>query len=429
MIPLNAFPAYMYGRELRLKFLSRYPSNIIERAIDTFEQRNKQIVRKRDLIEAIRGVLRDEHDLRVANLIYYSLRVFYRMEEPKSFLAFKKKRIAIKDEWDVRIVFYDWVQKNYGGFIPLEEREEAIKKFCDEYGINKEKIDSVLAGGILKGYKLVRRTMQPPTPREVISVSNFLLIEKTLGISNYAIVVFKNIDMKGALMKDLLFRSKRARLLLDFKIDKNKLICYLSGPFQVFKHPSPIYGEGIRYILMGALCRHKTWWLKASVRYRKRNLMFEISSSNPALREIIPPWRYTGDTYSVKPFDSEAEQRLYYMLCRMFPEGKIVRESDIIQTPDGRIFIPDFTVSLDGSKVFIELVGFWTENYAKKKREKLDKVYECGIKNIIALVDKKLAKYFRGAGFTVIPFDREFNIARRLREAIQVITGSRNNLA
>ena len=418
MIPLNAYPAYVRGRELYLKFLSRYPEDLLERIIGLFEEKNRSIIRRKELIEDIRRVLKHEHDLRIPNLIYYSMRVFYGLEEPKIPLILRNRQIAVKDEWDLRKIFYRWVQENYGGFIPIKLREEAINRFCSEYGIEPEKLDNILAGGILRGLKLIRRIERPPTPKELVDISNFLLLEKTLGISNYATVVFHDVDIKGAIVKDLLFRSKRARLILDFKIEDNKLVCYLSGPFQIFKHPSPIYGEGIRYVLVGALCRCRRWWLKAWVRYRKRNVVFKISSNNPKFTGLKPPWEYTGERWRCTAFDSQVEQKLYYLLSRMYPDAKIMRESDVVFTPTGRIFIPDFSLEIGDKKVYVELVGFWTGGYARKKREKLSELYSGGVGNIVAVVDKKLEKYFANASFPVVFYDSEFSIARSLRNAI-----------
>lgn len=418
MIPLNAYPVMKRGREIRLKFILKYPQTKLQKIIELFESKNKKIVRRESLIEEIREIIAEEHDLRMINLLFHSMMVFYDLrEEKKPFIIGGKFRTLIRDEWDLKRIFYIWVQKNYGGFIPLEEREVAIKKFCEEHSISKEKLDNILAGGILRGYKLVRRTQNIPKVEELIGVSNFLLLEKTLGISNYAMVILYDVERKGALVKDLLYRSKRARLLLDFRFEDNKLICNVSGPFQIFKHPSPIYGEGISRVLVGSLCEHKKWSLKAVLQYRKRRYFFNISSNDPRIRYLIPPWRYRR-VQDIKPFDSEMEIRLWNMLKRLFPDFDTLREVDVLECADGTIFIPDFTLRKGKKEVYIELVGFWTEKYARKKREKLDKIYMSGITKIIAIVDKKLKKFFNNTRYPVIYYDKSFVFAKSLKNAV-----------
>ncbi|MEX0567635.1 MAG: DUF790 family protein [Candidatus Njordarchaeota archaeon] len=418
MIPLNAYPIIRRGKEIRLKFISRYSRSKLQKVIDLFESKNKKIIRKNDLIEEMRDIMSEEHDLRVINLLFYSLMVFYDLhEEKRPFIIGGKSRVLIRDEWDLKRIFYMWVQKKYGGFIPLEDREIAINKFCEEYRIDKEKLDNILAGGILRGYKLVRRTQNVPKVEEVIGISNFLLLEKTLGISSYATVIFYNVERKGAFVKDLLYRSKRARLLLDFRFENNDLVCDVSGPFQIFKHPSPIYGEGISRVLVGSLCKHKNWRLRVGLQYRKRNYFFNISSSDQKIKHLIPPWKYRHGQ-DIKQFDSETEMRLWNILKRLFPEFNIAREVDILEGVDGTIFIPDFTLRKDKKEVYIELVGFWTEKYARKKREKLDKIYISGIKSIIAVVDKKLKNFFGNTRYPVIYYDKRFIFAKSLKKAV-----------
>ncbi len=405
-----------------MKYLSMYPQQYVRRAIELMEQKRGQKVAKEKLIEGLREIFMDEHDLRVVNLLYYSLLVFYELGEEKlPIMTSGKIRMRIKDKWDLRLLFYEWVQKTFGGFIPKDERESAISRFCEEYGIRRDVLENVLAGEILQGYKLIRRTTIIPTPNDIVAVSNFLLIEKTLSLSDTATIYFYDVDRKGTLIKDMLFRAKRARLLLDFREENNTLICFLSGPFQIFKHPSPIYGEYISYILVGSLVKHRKWKLRAWIRYRKRKALYEISSYDRRIRFLEPPWRYHGRKRKIEAFDSEIEAKLYVLLRRLFPEAEILRESEIIVTDNKTVFIPDLVVKKNNKKAVVEIVGFWTENYAKKKREKLDAAYRSGVRNLIVVADKKLSKHFRDTKYPVLYYDKSLTIARSLRRIIEEI--------
>lgn len=428
MIPINAYPAYIRGGKLHLKYLSRYPQQRIRETIELMEKHRGRKVTRERLIGMLREIFPSEHDLRVINLIYYSLLVFYKLSEEKlSFTTSGRIRVRINDEWDLRLLFYQWVQETFGGFIPIEKRESAMLRFCEEYGVRRDALESVLAGGMLRGYKLIRRTSIVPSPEDIIAVSNFLLIEKTLGLSDSATIYFYDVSRKGSLIKDMIFRSKRARLILEFKEKNNMLICSLSGPLQIFKHPSPIYGEYISYILVGSLAAHRKWRLRAWVRYRKRKALYEISSYDSRIRLLEPPWKYHGKRRKIEAFDSEIEMKIYNLLRRIFPEARILRESEIISTEDGTIFIPDIVVEKNNRKAIVEIAGFWTENYAKKKREKLDAAYRSGIRNLVVVADKKLSKHFRNTQYPVLYFDKSLAIARSLRQAIgNILTGKRN---
>ncbi len=382
-----------------------------------FEKKRGDLVTRDELIETIKSIMRDENDLRRINLVYHALRVFYELKEEKVPIRMKNGRI-LREEWELRKMFYLWVQREFGGFIPMQFREKTIMMFCSEYGVEPDILERILAGSILRGHKLARVTHSIPAPVDIIDVASFLLIEKTLCISDSAEVVFFDVERKGTFIKDLLFRSKRFGLILDFQFRNNNLTCRLSGPFQIFKHPSPIYGEGISNALIGSLCRHKNWSLKAIVRYHKKRYVFEIDSNNTYMRSMKPTWVIRGYRKEPPLFDSSLERRLYSLLARLFKECEVLRESDIVESPDGRLFIPDFTVRKGNKSVYIELVGFWTEKYAKKKKEKLDSIYYGGIRNLIAIVDNKLAKYFRDAPYRTIFYDKMFTNVRALRNYV-----------
>jgi hypothetical protein len=64
---------------------------------------------------------------------------------------------------------------------------------------------------------------------------------------------------------------------------------------------------------------------------------------------------------------------------------KIKREPTILKA--GKYaFVPDFVLQRDGMKVYLEIVGFWTPEYLKKKIEKLKEVEE----PVILLINRKL---------------------------------------
>ena len=49
----------------------------------------------------------------------------------------------------------------------------------------------------------------------------------------------------------------------------------------------------------------------------------------------------------------------------------LVREPDPLILSSGKAFIPDFVFEKYGVKVYLEIVGFWTEDYLKRKLEKI----------------------------------------------------------
>ncbi|MHA1819729.1 MAG: DUF790 family protein [Promethearchaeota archaeon] len=108
-------------------------------------------------------------------------------------------------------------------------------------------------------------------------------------------------------------------------------------------------------------------------------------------------------------FDSGVESYLYRKLADKSKSilGKVRRDAEIIAI-NGKVIIPDFQIDYHQQKIFIEVIGFWTEQYKQKKYNKLkmladqisskearkndpeSPVYNDLIKNFILYIDAKL---------------------------------------
>lgn len=68
----------------------------------------------------------------------------------------------------------------------------------------------------------------------------------------------------------------------------------------------------------------------------------------------------------------------------------LVREDAPIPLPGGRVFLPDFTLRhRDGREALVELVGYWTPAYLE---EKIRKVEEAGLENLVLVVSRRLGE-------------------------------------
>ena len=181
--------------------------------------------------------------------------------------------------------------------------------------------------------------------------------------------------------------------------------------------------------LFPTLLRSKGWSLKAGILYKsyqgKRILEFTLDDSEEAFKPTPEADGYaetflsgsqieeeqeeyeTGDEETGKEeigregteftekksgaLEVDTETEAYDSnLEKMFGSlslgsWKIKREPTILKA--GKYaFVPDFVLQRDGMKVYLEIVGFWTPEYLKKKVEKLKEVEE----PVILLIDRKL---------------------------------------
>ena len=97
-------------------------------------------------------------------------------------------------------------------------------------------------------------------------------------------------------------------------------------------------------------------------------------------------------------FDSLIEEKFFKFFEREVPKGwKVIHEPEPIIVPEtGTLFIPDFALMRSNVKVYVEIIGFWTESYKKKKKEKLRilKEYTSPTIKLILLIDKKYKEFF-----------------------------------
>jgi len=97
-------------------------------------------------------------------------------------------------------------------------------------------------------------------------------------------------------------------------------------------------------------------------------------------------------------FDSSIEEK-FFKLFEKKPDGwTVVYEPEPIIVPEtGTLFIPDFALIRGNIKIYVEIIGFWTESYKKKKKAKLKilQKYTSPPIKLILLIDEKYKDFFK----------------------------------
>jgi hypothetical protein len=90
-------------------------------------------------------------------------------------------------------------------------------------------------------------------------------------------------------------------------------------------------------------------------------------------------------------FDSSVEEKFASRFEQSANGWKLVREPDPIIVSGGRAFVPDFGFEKYGRKVYLEIVGFWTEEYLERKMQKIVDVVSKKKIDLFLAVNEKLA--------------------------------------
>jgi hypothetical protein len=119
-----------------------------------------------------------------------------------------------------------------------------------------------------------------------------------------------------------------------------------------------------------------------------------------------------GDTY-----DSSLEEEFYR---RMRNLGYLVEREPGVIDAGGKAFVPDFAVWREGwsDKVYIEIAGFWTENYIKRK---IEKVKNSGVPLIVVAREEFGDSCDVGSKPEVVLFSKRINYGEVVRAINRIV--------
>jgi predicted nuclease of restriction endonuclease-like RecB superfamily len=171
--------------------------------------------------------------------------------------------------------------------------------------------------------------------------------------------------------------------------DNNNLLCSIDGPLSIFKLTDR-YGTSIAKLLPSIIVTGN-WSLKASIVRKTATMGKKIyefistsaeSTSLPSENDLIV---YDNDnikntaserlSYSASPsadsFDSNVEQK-FALKFKQFSNGwNLIREPNPLIVSNGKGFIPDFVFEKYGIRIYLEIIGFWTNDYLVRKIQKI----------------------------------------------------------
>jgi len=179
-------------------------------------------------------------------------------------------------------------------------------------------------------------------------------------------------------------QTKKEEILLKNK-KENKIICTVNGPLSIVRLTDR-YGMAmaklIPSIIFSEIWSINATILRKSISGMKKTYDFELSSTDKNIplfdastfdlqseQKSGPGLSY--DNYSMEYFDSSVEKKFMDKFLKFSTGWHLVREPDPLILSSGKAFIPDFVFEKYGVKVYLEIVGFWTEDYLKRKLEKI----------------------------------------------------------
>ncbi len=326
-------PAYVDGWKDRA---------VLEEVLNVFETAAHRMWRLTELDDRISS-LSEVHDYRL-------VRGLARLLRRRITLA-QESRISPRDLR--RLLF------SMGPVLSGHERARLLESVAARFEVTVEELEDDMFADI-EGEKRVTE-MKMMDAEQLAAWYNAELSETLIARSVRLIV------RAGGLWATILRRVKRFGLMYDV-IEEGGPGIEVTGPASVLRLTER-YGRSAAELLP-LLVEIGDWRLEGEIVLgaRRRILPFMMKSSDASFRYPFDILRQRP-----RPFDSTVEERFYHALKQASPDLKITREPAPLKTGTG-IMVPDFKIERGGRGIYVEIVGFWTPEYLRRKLEKLEKL-------------------------------------------------------
>ncbi|MHA1859709.1 MAG: DUF790 family protein [Candidatus Asgardarchaeia archaeon] len=368
--------------------------------VDSILRKSKDLDDLEDIPEEFYGFFEDFRITRgILKLASKSIKLRERYEEIVGEDLKTLRGKGLDDPIKLKLYFFKYVNEKFGGFVEEKDREKAIDGFSSLINLEKEKVRRLIDH--LMSDAIIRKVHLEFEPYKMVGMYNLRVLESLIMNCREVKVEFSGGSL-GTVAKRVVYTSKKYGILCDLFKDGDKLKVRFYGPVSIFGRPNR-FGKMICSALIEVIRTCKAIGcdvgsLSSTITIHGRNYKLHLRK--------LPPLAFRPTAKTVSMFDSEVEKRLYWAFKSTKLGGwNIEREPDPIMV-DGRLIVPDFLMYKGDRKVLVEVVGYWREEYLRKKIEQIEVLKNKGIK-ILIVANKKYSKILEKTGVPVISYYRD----------------------
>lgn len=251
-----------------------------------------------------------------------------------------------------------------------EKRKKILETVALETALSVEKVEEALYADLDE--ELLLEKFDPPSAVDLLQHYNLSLTQTLLF--DCTELSFK----ASGNWQNLFYTIKKLGLIYEVYQD-NGFWVKIDGPASLFKL-SKRYGINIAKLLP-IITNNPEWSLSAKILWKYTNEVCTLILESQKHGSLLPKPKAQPLTY-----DSAAEEKFASMFLAVGTGWVLKREPEPVLAGTG-VIVPDFSLEKSGLRVYLEIVGFWTEEYLLRKAEKLKHVQE----RMLLLVDEKLA--------------------------------------
>jgi len=262
--------------------------------------------------------------------------------------------------------------------VSAEERERVIQGVATSLKVQQEALEKALYSDVEE--ELILRKFDSIEPEPLVKHYNLSLTQTLL---------FKSLRMEFTATgnwKNILRAAKRLGLMYSIERNDGGYTASLDGPLSLFRMTDR-YGTSMAKLLPHIVASEK-WRLKADILGRSRDRIFSFELDSGEAKGLIEEIAYeTLETRAQGPYDSAVEER-FARSFNAYGSGWLLRREPEPLLAGRHLLIPDFSFQKQGMKVYLEIVGFWTQEYLERKINKLATITDV---DMIVAVDESLA--------------------------------------
>lgn len=278
------------------------------------------------------------------------------------------------DPQEARRAVFEAAAERYPVLTP-EARKLVISQASFALGLSENDLEQSLYADLED--HLVISSFQEPEASELLAYYNLGLAQALL---------FKATQLRFRMKsghKEVLRKLKQLGLMYDAVYDGDRVDITVEGPVSALKM-SERYGTSfaklLPYIVGSSGWKTDATILRKDYSGAPRLYRFEMAQETHS-HLFRKPFE------AAQEFDSSIEEAFHKSFGNAGTGWAISREPEPLIT--GKyLFIPDFLLEKDGLKVYVEIAGFWTAEYLRRKAAKLREIKD---QNLIVIANDKMS--------------------------------------
>ncbi|MCW4017764.1 MAG: DUF790 family protein [Candidatus Bathyarchaeota archaeon] len=262
--------------------------------------------------------------------------------------------------------------EEFGLPVSPEKRQQVLEFVASKTGLTAELIEGQMYADL--DSELILTKVNAPSALDLLRQYNLSLAQTLLFDCTEL-----TFEASGN-WQNLFYAVKKLGLIYDVSRDCEDVFWVkIDGPASLFKLTKR-YGINIAKLLPQIISNHD-WTITAKILWKYTNEVCTFAMERIKHSPLLPKPNLRQVTYDSAVEESFASQ------FRALESGWVLKREPEPVLAGNYVIVPDFSLERAGLKVYLEVVGFWTEEYLRRKAEKLKQV---DVKMILA-VDEALS--------------------------------------